>query len=363
MRIAIPSDVVAAASLRDGDDVLFEVRPDGVHVRTDSLWKVYVELTGRCNLTCAMCPRPGWASSAADMSPVTFHALLEGLPAAQPEAVTLAFGGFGEPTLHPTFLFLVARARAAGRRIELITNGTTLTPELADELVTLEVAQVTVSVDGGDHGAYRDMRGRAMDPVVENLTHLCEVRRRRRARTTIGVACVLTRRNAASLPALVDLARRLSLDFVSISNVVPHTVEMAAEALWTHAGQLSNAHPSSWRPRLIAGRFDAGECTRPLLDVLLRQVPMVPPPAMDSGAWQNWCRFVREGVVAVGWDGHVAPCLSLLYTHQEHVGGREKAVNAYTVGNVRDMPLREIWRAPECGDSGSAFASSTCRRA
>lgn len=351
MNIVIPTETCAAAWCREGDDVLIEARPDGLRVRTDSLWKVYVEPTGRCNLQCAMCPRGAWASSASDMLPAHYHALLEGLPTAPLDAMTLAFGGFGEPTLHPDFLLMVARARHAGLRVEIVTNGTTMTEELAEELVRLDVAQIALSLDGGDPQSYLDMRGRPLGPIVEALARLCEVRRRRRARTCVGVACVVTRRNVASMPALLDLARRLSLDFVSISNVVPHTAEMAADALWHHAAQLSNAHPASWRPRVVAGRFDAGEATRPLLDVLLRQVPMVPPPAMDSGEWQNRCRFVRDGVAAVAWDGHVAPCLSLLYTHPEYIGSREKTVLAYTVGHVQSQPMSEIWR----GDAYRAF--------
>jgi MoaA/NifB/PqqE/SkfB family radical SAM enzyme len=188
------------------------------------------------------------------------------------------------------------------------------------------------------------MRGRAPDPIVAALAMLCDERRRAAARTAVGTACVLTRRNADALPALIDLADRLGVDFVSISNVVPHTAAMADEALWQRSGQYSSTRPSALRPRLIVGRFDAGDATRPLLDRLLRQAPTVPPPALDPGLWRNRCRFAQEGVLAVAWDGRVAPCLSLLYTHPEYIGGREKTVRAYEVGHVLRTPLREIWR-------------------
>jgi MoaA/NifB/PqqE/SkfB family radical SAM enzyme len=73
----------------------------------------------------------------------------------------------------------------------------------------------------------------------------------------------------------------------------------------------------------------------------------VPPPALDRGEWHNRCRFARDGVVAVSWDGRVTPCLSLLYTHTEHLGGRDKTVRSFDVGHVERTPLREIWRDPE----------------
>jgi MoaA/NifB/PqqE/SkfB family radical SAM enzyme len=271
---------------------------------------------------------------------------LAGLPDAPPDRFTLAFGGFGEPTVHPRFLEMVERARQAPCRVELVTNGTTMTGEFAQDLAALGVAQVTVSVDGGSDEAYSAMRGIDRDAAFEAVARLCEHARRGSHRMSIGVACVATARTAGSLPALIATAQRLRLDFVSISNVVPHTREMAVEALFTHAGQVSNMDPGTWRPRVTVGRFDLTAATRPLLDALLRHLPIVPPPALDRGEWHNRCRFARDGIVAVSCDGRVAPCLSLLYTHNEHLGGRDKTVRSFDVGHVEGTPLKEIWRTP-----------------
>ena len=48
----------------------------------------------------------------------------------------------------------------------------------------------------------------------------------------------------------------------------------------------------------------------------------------------------------MSWDGRVTPCLSLLYTHNEHLGGRDKTVRSFDVGHVERTPLRDIWRDP-----------------
>jgi len=347
MRWDIPDAVAAAADLRPGDELWAEPTRNGVVVRSDSLRKVYVEATGRCNLQCAMCPRQAWAEGSGDMTGECFERLLSGLPAAQPERFTLAFGGFGEPTIHPRFLDMVERARQAQRRVELITNGTTMNPEFARDLAALGVAQVTVSVDGGSDEAYSSMRGIDRNAAMDAVARLREHARRGPHRMSVGIACVATRRTVGAVPALIASAQRLRLDFVSISNVVPHTREMADEALFTYAGQVSNMNPDTWRPRLTVGRFDLNESTRPLLDALLRQLPIVPPPALDRGEWHNRCRFARDGVVAVSWDGRVTPCLSLLYTHTEHLGGRDKTVRSFDVGHVERTPLQEVWREPE----------------
>jgi MoaA/NifB/PqqE/SkfB family radical SAM enzyme len=346
-RIIVPASLAAQIAPADGEDLILEARPDGVLVTVDRLRKVYVEASGRCNLQCAMCPRQAWAAGSGDMSAECFARLLSGLPAAPPDRVTVAFGGFGEPTLHPGFLSMVALARGANRRVEIITNGTTMTLDLAQRLAALGVAQVTVSVDGGDDGVFAAMRGTSRAAVLEGLARLREEARRGPGRMRIGVACVATRQTVASVPDLIAAANRLSLDFVTISNIVPHTREMADDALFAHAGQVSNMDPGTWRPQLTVGRLDLNAVTRPLLEALLRQMPIVPPPALDSGEWHNRCRFARDGMVAVSWDGRVTPCLSLLYTHNEHLGGRDKTVRAFEVGHVERAPLQAIWCDPE----------------
>lgn len=342
----IPESLATTADVRPGDELWAESTRDGIVLRSDSLRKVYVEATGLCNLQCPMCPRGAWASDSGHMTAACFDHLLSGLPAAPPDRLTLAFGGFGEPTIHPRFLDMIERARNERHRVEIITNGTTMTSQLAQDLAGLGVAQVTVSVDGGDDASHAALRGTDRAPALDAVVRLRAQARRGAHRMSVGVACVATRRTVESLPALIETARRQSLDFVSISNVVPHTPELAADALFTYAALVSNTNPASMRPRLTVGRFDFRHATRPLLDALLHQLPIVPPPALDTNVWHNRCRFVRDGVVAVSWDGRVTPCLSLLYTHTEHLGGRDKTVRSFDVGHVERAPLRDIWRDP-----------------
>ena len=96
--------------------------------------------------------------------------------------ITLSLSGFGEPLVHPEFLAFVQLARERGLRVEIITNGTLLDAALARELVALGVAQVTVSLDGGDEAAYAAIRGQAPAPAVAAVAALVEARRRARRR-------------------------------------------------------------------------------------------------------------------------------------------------------------------------------------
>jgi MoaA/NifB/PqqE/SkfB family radical SAM enzyme len=350
--LTIPPDVLARAGLDQGEDLLAEIRPEGLRLTADRLRKVYVEVTSLCNLACATCIRNAWDETLGHMPVERFARILEGLPPPRPGAIplTLSLSGFGEPLAHLHFLDFVGLAREQGLRVEIVTNGLLLSAEIAGALAALSVSQVVVSLDGGDAAGHSSVRGADLAPAVESVRLLVEARRRARTPMTVGAAFVATRRNIGSLPALLQLAHDLELDFVSVSNVVPHTPEMAEEMLWGHAAWAATFKAAGWRPRVILGHLDVNADTRPALAAVVESAPVFPPPGLDDGEGRNHCRFVREGVVAVSWDGRVAPCLSLLHTHPEFVNGHWKMVRSYAVGQVDERGLADIWRAAAYSD-------------
>jgi len=345
-QLIVPAEVLARAGILPGDDVVVEATAEGVRIAPDALRKVYVESTSHCNLDCAMCVRHGWQERSGHMPVERFERLVEGLPRATVEPLTVAFGGFGEPLVHPEWRQLLAVARARGLRIEVITNGLLLDAEAAAVLVELAVSRVTVSVDGGDPETYARMRGVTADSALAAVGHLREARRRTRRPTALGVAAVATRSTVSSLPALLEWASDLKLDFVTIGNLVPHTEEMSREILWERAGWVSVFRPSAWRPRVEVGRFDIERITRPLAAALAGRELTYPSPLVDDARWRNRCRFAHEGMCAVSWDGRVAPCLSLLHSHVEFINSQARQVDEFVVGHIDRQSLSGIWRNP-----------------
>jgi len=345
-RLVISRSALDRAGIGPADDVLCEFGPDGLRLTADRLRKVYVEPTTRCNLDCAVCVRRGWQEPEGDMPLERYARLLDGLPPAGPDRLTLAFSGFGEPLVHPFCLQMMRDARARQIRVELITNGLLLDAGAARALVEIGVAQVTVSVDGGDAAAHGRTRGNGFHGAVRAVHALLEARLHTRRRLALGVAAVATRSNATSLPSLLEFATDLRLDFVSISNLVPHTDEMSHETLWERAAWASVFRAPSWRPRLQMGRFDASEATRPLAEAVWGRGLTYPVPSLDEAAWRNRCRFAHDGMCAVSWDGRVTPCLSLLHSHAEHINSQARSVHAYVVGHIDERPLSAIWRGP-----------------
>src|SRR5690349_16893116 len=97
--------------------------------------KLFVEVTTRCNLRCAMCPReaPGGAIREGDLSAETFARLAPAFP----HLDALVLNGIGEPLLHPLLERFVAEARRGLPErgwVGFQTNGQLLGPERARAL-------------------------------------------------------------------------------------------------------------------------------------------------------------------------------------------------------------------------------------
>ncbi|MCB0052150.1 MAG: radical SAM protein, partial [Caldilinea sp.] len=115
------------------------------------------EPTNGCNLDCVTCFRNAWTSDLGRMSDATFAAVLQGVTAIDPPP-TVYFGGIGEPLFHPRTVEWVAQAKAAGARVELITNGTLLTEKRSRQLIDAGLDLLWVSIDGASPESYADVR-------------------------------------------------------------------------------------------------------------------------------------------------------------------------------------------------------------
>ncbi|MEN6370040.1 MAG: radical SAM protein [Thermotogota bacterium] len=304
--------------------------------------KVYVEPTTRCNLACAMCVRASWSEPVGDMDGATFDCVI-GLAVAARGAIAISFAGVGEPLLHPLIVEMVERAAQTGARTELTTNGTLLDRATAEALLRAGLSRLWVSLDSGPtgDGACSPTVGHAEnDRVRENVTAFAALRRGHSVE--LGLAHVVSRANRDGLDVFLGFARKLSVDLVHLSHLIPYTAGQNSESLvpaWYARRSAEPALPWIGEARLAADRF----------------IPVSLAPERGR------CPFIDAEAVAVAWDGRVAPCPPLLRSHETHQPGMARVAGAYVVGRLCDRSLADLWRDREHQDfrarmKGGVFA-------
>jgi SynChlorMet cassette radical SAM/SPASM protein ScmF len=149
--------------------------PEGV----PPLNSFYLYLTSGCNLMCQHCwIKPHFIDGKPDPKECIDPELLF---AAVREAKTLGLSSAkltgGEPMLHPRFKYISAGLSELGLSLNMETNGTLLTPELAHFLKDdTKISFISVSIDDDDpdaHDAFRGVKG-AYEGAVRGLDALRE---------------------------------------------------------------------------------------------------------------------------------------------------------------------------------------------
>ena len=133
------------------------------HTSTSCL--AQIDLTNRCNLTCPVCFAS--ANSAGYVSEPTFEMVVEMLQALRNQhphpATAVQFTG-GEPTLHPEFHRIVAKANQMGfSHVQIATNGLTHADlEFAERSAEAGLHTLYLQFDGVDDAMYRRLRGQEL---------------------------------------------------------------------------------------------------------------------------------------------------------------------------------------------------------
>jgi MoaA/NifB/PqqE/SkfB family radical SAM enzyme len=189
-------------SARKDDHIEYE--PETGRMRSPPR-QFFLELTGRCNLTCVHCPVDyGTPEGRArgELPFATFEKLLPWLS----EAHSINLNVVGEPLAYSRFTEVLARLGLAANRAHFNTNGVLLTPALARELVARRLGSFVLSIDGLESN--EPLRGVPYELLRSKLVLLAQEKKAQDSPfPLLGVAFTLMPRNRRELlPMLVDLA-------------------------------------------------------------------------------------------------------------------------------------------------------------
>lgn len=346
--VIIPEALAKRYGWQAGETIQIQENGDRLEIipPVSRLRKIYVEATNICNLACVMCIRNIWDERAGYMEESVFQKIMEGVELLSPPP-TVFFGGFGEPLAHPQIVEMVATAKQAGARVELITNATLLTPERSKQLIQAGLDTLWISLDGIRPESYADIRlGAELPKVLANLEAFQRLRPPAHLpHPRIGIVFVAMRRNLSDLPELYRWRKRLGANQVLVTNVLPYTVEMLRESLYARVLHAPLYISSHWVPLLDFPRIEFDTLTiEPFIETL-RSGFNTSWGGVNLSSASDWCPFIQRGSVSIAWHGGVSPCLPLLHDHTSYLAeNRPRFSKAYFVGDLKERSLLDLWQ-------------------
>lgn len=171
---------------------------------------VQVQTINRCNAACPMCPYPTtWALEPREVMDDALYSKIVEECAASPELHDFVPMAQNEPLLDPKLPERIREFKARAlphQMVELVTNGSALTPARFDQLGAAGLDLLTISVNADSAATYERVMGGLK---WERLTKLLEsLRQRGSAQTNIFLRFVAQRDNAHESRAFVRRWRR-----------------------------------------------------------------------------------------------------------------------------------------------------------
>jgi len=171
-------------------------------------------LTSRCNLKCVHCYADANEFPADnELSTEEAKQFIDDL--AEMKIPVLLFSG-GEPLLRKDIFELASYATSKGLKCSLSTNGTLITPEVAEKLKEQGFTYVGVSIDGlketNDH--FRGVKG-AFERALEGLLNAKE------AGILTGIRFTVTKYNIKDIPDIIDLLAENEIPRFCLYHLVP----------------------------------------------------------------------------------------------------------------------------------------------
>jgi MoaA/NifB/PqqE/SkfB family radical SAM enzyme len=257
--------------------------------RRRPLLSLQVEVTTRCSLSCAFCPRrhlAGWVD--ADLSEAAWARIERDLRLAS----DVHLQGWGEPLLDPRLPMRARAAHRAGCSVGLTTNGAALA-DAVRWIVAERIERVAISVGAGPARHANDRGGLALDGVWSAVEALVSARRRRAPRVLVSV---MATRDGGDFAAVVRSAARAGADEVYVTHVdcTPSPALLARTAFTD--GTIA--------PHVRAA-LDAAAAAASSLGIRFRA------PALEAQELLV-CALDPRRFAFVAADGRIGPCVNML---------------------------------------------------
>lgn len=326
--------------------------PEGV----PPLRAFYLYLSASCNLRCRHCWITPEYSGGKPLPGKTIDP--EALRNAVLEAKTLGLSNAkltgGEPLLHPQFKEIVGLLTKEGLSMNMETNGTLMTREMAHYLKKQsKVTFISVSIDSpvpAEHDAFRGVKG-AFDTAIRGLDFLVEA-----GYTNCQVIMAVHHGNRDQMEALVNLAAEHKAGSVKFN---PVTRSGRGIAMHDHGEALD------FSEHMELSRYVNGELRKKAKVAVV--LPMPPALMPFSELWRTKGRTSDcgvSGILGILGSGEIALCgigqttPELVYGHLGKDSIRKIWLNHPAILGLR-KDLENVSGYP--GICGSCIHARSCR--
>jgi len=273
---------------------------------------VYLEviLTYKCNMRCRHCfvgsfrDRPS-----AEMPEKTALTVME--RASDADVMKIILTG-GEPTTHPRFWQILARAADRGLGIALATNGVNLSPDAVARMSKQGVLKFMLSLEGGRAETHDYIRGEGnFDRVLQAIRNIHQ-----HAGATVELTVTYSKRNMPEIREMIELAAELGVDMLKFSRLKPWGWGRELESICPTEEEIASVNRlvEGLKPDFPGFQSLGADATR--------------PP-------KEFTCDVHYGL-AVMPSGHIIPCSSF----------EQDAQGEAVLGHVSTDSLRGVWEGP-----------------
>ena len=364
--------------------------------------KLFVEVTSRCNMSCAMCVKQtsGGADPEGDLSMPLFRALAPAFPGLD----AFILNGVGEPLLHPQLEEMIRAARERMPTegwVGFQSNGLLLTDVRAVSLASAGLDRICFSIDGVSPETFRKVReGGEIEGVERALAAMAAAKNHcGRPDLQVGVEFVVMRGNLRELPDALRWSAARGATFAIVTHVLPYDLYHGREAAFERNTDEAIAIFRKWEE---TGRREGSDIHR-YFDILwkyakspeeakiLKFVEAMRADAMGRGVFLDMkkllsadrghvdeiagvfaeaeevarkegldlrlpgvslkekrkCGFVEEGGAFVSWQGAVSPCYFLWHRYSCFAHGWKQSVQPKVFGKLEERGILEIWNDRE----------------
>lgn len=208
----------------DSHKLLFHPHEVSRWLQGEEIFPLYVEISpsGACNHRCIFCAldyleyTPRFLDTALLCERISEMGRL-GIK-------SIMFGGEGEPLLHRNIAEIIRTTKHSGIDAALTTNGTLLTEQIAEQIVT-DTSWIKVSVNAGSASTYAALhRTQEQDfsRVMNNLATTASTITRLGASCTLGIQAILLPENVGEMEQLAIQARDTGASYLVIKAYSQH---------------------------------------------------------------------------------------------------------------------------------------------